>query len=100
MSEEQQAEGAARGRVIIAWVVAPLVCIAFFPTIPAFADRHGAVDRGLYCRQTAAKGNGPFHRLSQFRRMLVLCVKAVDGANTISGRPRTGVRTFGAHDYV
>ena len=33
MSEEQQAEGAARGRVIIAWVVAPLVCIAFFPTI-------------------------------------------------------------------
>ena len=33
MSEEQEAEGAARGRVIIAWVVAPLVCIAFFPTI-------------------------------------------------------------------
>ena len=33
MSEEQQSEGAARGRVIIAWVVAPLVCIAFFPTI-------------------------------------------------------------------
>ena len=33
MSEEQQAEGAARGRVIIAWVVAPLVCIALFPTI-------------------------------------------------------------------
>ena len=33
MSEEQEAEGAARGRVIIAWVVAPLVCIAFFPTV-------------------------------------------------------------------
>lgn len=33
MSEEQQAEGVARGRAIIAWVVAPLVCLAFFPTI-------------------------------------------------------------------
>ena len=33
MSEEQQAEGIARGRAIVAWVVAPLVCIAFFPTI-------------------------------------------------------------------
>ena len=32
MSEEQKGEGATRGRTIIAWVVAPLVCIAFFPT--------------------------------------------------------------------
>ena len=32
MSEEQQAEGTTKGRTIIAWVVAPLVCIAFFPT--------------------------------------------------------------------
>ena len=32
MSEEQQGQGTSRGRTIIAWVVAPLVCIAFFPT--------------------------------------------------------------------
>ena len=32
MAEEQQGQGASRGRTIIAWVVAPLVCIAFFPT--------------------------------------------------------------------
>ena len=32
MSEEQQGQETSRGRTIIAWVVAPLVCIAFFPT--------------------------------------------------------------------
>ena len=31
MSEEQQAEGVARGRAIIAWVVAPLVCTCLLP---------------------------------------------------------------------
>jgi hypothetical protein len=33
MSEEEPAGGNARGRVIIAWVVAPMVVFAFFPTI-------------------------------------------------------------------
>ena len=33
MSDDQQAGGNARGRVIIAWVVAPMVVFAFFPTI-------------------------------------------------------------------
>ena len=33
MSDDQQAGGNARGRVIIAWVVAPMLVFAFFPTI-------------------------------------------------------------------
>ena len=33
MSDDQQAGGNGRGRVIIAWVVAPMVVFAFFPTI-------------------------------------------------------------------
>ena len=33
MSDDQQAGGKARGKVIIAWVVAPMVVFAFFPTI-------------------------------------------------------------------
>jgi hypothetical protein len=33
MSDDQQAAGNARGKVIIAWVVAPMVVFAFFPTI-------------------------------------------------------------------
>ena len=33
MSDDQQAGGNTRGRVIIAWVVAPMVVFAFFPTI-------------------------------------------------------------------
>ena len=33
MSDDQQAAGNSRGRVIIAWVVAPMVVFAFFPTI-------------------------------------------------------------------
>jgi len=33
MSDDQQAGGNSRGRVIIAWVVAPMVVFAFFPTI-------------------------------------------------------------------
>lgn len=33
MSDEQDAGGNTRGRAVIAWVVAPMVGIAFFPTI-------------------------------------------------------------------
>jgi hypothetical protein len=33
MSDDQQVEGKARGKVIIAWVVAPMVVFAFFPTV-------------------------------------------------------------------
>jgi hypothetical protein len=33
MSDEQQAGGNARGKVIISWVVAPMVVFAFFPTV-------------------------------------------------------------------
>jgi hypothetical protein len=33
MSDDQQTGGKARGKVIIAWVVAPMVVFAFFPTI-------------------------------------------------------------------
>ena len=85
MSEEQQAEGVARGRVIIAWVVAPLVCIAFFPTILllliGMAPSIVAYIVDKRPRKVTARSIGYLN----FAGCLYYALKLWTGQNTISG---------------
>ena len=85
MSEEQQAEGVARGRAIIAWVVAPLVCIAFFPTILllliGMAPSIVAYIVDKRPRKVTARSIGYLN----FAGCLPYALKLWTGQNTISG---------------
>ena len=85
MSEEQQAEGVARGRAIIAWVVAPLVCIALFPTILllviGMAPSIVAYIVDKRPRKVTARSIGYLN----FAGCLYYALKLWTGQNTISG---------------
>lgn len=84
MSEEDHG-GAPRGRAVIAWVVAPLVCIAFFPTIlllligmaPSIATY--VIDKRP--RKVTARAIGYLN----FAGCLPYALKLWTGHNTISG---------------
>ena len=85
MSEEQQAEGVARGRTIIAWVVAPLFCIAFFPTVLllliGMAPSIVAYIVDKRPRKVTARSIGYLN----FAGCLYYALKLWTGQNTISG---------------
>ena len=85
MSEEQQGERATRGRTIIAWVVAPLVCIAFFPTfllmVIGMAPSFVAYIIDVRAGKVTARAIGYLN----FAGCLPYAFKLWTGQNTISG---------------
>ena len=85
MSEEQQGQGASRGRTIIAWVVAPLVCIAFFPTfllmVIGMAPSIVAYIVDVRAGKVTARAIGYLN----FAGCLPYAFKLWTGQNTISG---------------
>ena len=85
MSEEQQGERATRGRTIIAWVVAPLVCIAFFPTfllmVIGMAPSFVAYIIDVRAGKVTARAIGYLN----FAGCLPYAIKLWTGQNTISG---------------
>lgn len=85
MSDEEGAESASRSRAIIAWVVAPLVCIAFFPTILllliGMAPSIVAYVIDKRPRKVTARAIGYLN----FAGCLPYALKLWTGQNTISG---------------
>ncbi len=85
MSDDQGAESNTRGRAIIAWVVAPLVGIAFFPTILLLVIGMAPSIVAFIVDNRPRKATARAIGYLNFAGCLPYALKLWTGHNTISG---------------